>query len=311
MANKKVKITVQDVMYGLYKRSVTNLTEEESELVSDLKELYETLEGLECVQAFIDRVHRYAVEYVNLSIDDDLADVDGDILYQIAKTVGEVLWTNLSLFVTDEHRKFVVRCHARGISTTEAVSELIREDDVMGRLAKDDALSMDYLRDELIHRMSYLKPGTARWPEKKYGAVWREARDSYKQMMRNIPLTSPGEQVAVLAKHVDRINYELENNCYNIKNFQILTDSLMKTIERLQKVSAVEEQAPTNLSAPQLVAVLERLTLALDAPEQFAISGGTDALVSVLERLTGALKASEKPKALGEGTEELVLPQDK
>ena len=311
MANKKVKITVQDVMYGLHKRSVTNLTEEESELVSDLKELCETLEGLECVQAFIGRVHRYAVECVNLSIDDDLADVDGDILFQIAKIVGDVLWTNLSLFVTDEHRKFMVRCHARGISTSEAVSELIREDDVMDRLAKSDALGMDHLRDELIHRMSYLKQGAARWPEKKYGAVWREARDSYKQMMRDIPLTSPGEQVAVLAKHVDRINYKLENDNYNVKDFQILTDSLMKTIERLQKVSVVEEQAPANLSAPQLVAVLERLTLALDTPEQLAIGGDTDALVSVLERLTGALKGSGKPKALGEGTEELVLPENK
>lgn len=62
----------------------------------------------------------------------------------------------------------------------------------------------------------------------------------------------------------------------------------------------VEEEAPANLSAPQLVAVLERLTLALDAPEQLALSGDTDALVSVLEQLTLALKTSDQ-KALGEG----------
>ena len=52
----------------------------------------------------------------------------------------------------------------------------------------------------------------------------------------------------------------------------MLTNSLTKTLESLQKLSAVEQQAPANLSAPQLVAVLERLTLALDAPEQLAIS---------------------------------------
>ena len=68
----------------------------------------------------------------------------------------------------------------------------------------------------------------------------------------------------------------------------------------------VEEQAPANLSTPQLVAVLERLTLALDAPEQLAISGDTDTLVAVLEQLTFALKTSREPKALGEGTEASV-----
>lgn len=35
-------------------------------------------------------------------------------------------------------------------------------------------------------------------------------------------------------------------------------------------------------------------------------SGDTEALVSVLEQLTHALKSAGKPKALGEGTEELV-----
>ena len=35
-------------------------------------------------------------------------------------------------------------------------------------------------------------------------------------------------------------------------------------------------------------------------------SGDTEALVSVLEQLTHALKSAGKPKALGEGTEELM-----
>ena len=73
--------------------------------------------------------------------------------------------------------------------------------------------------------------------------------------------------------------------------------------ESLRKVSVVEDQAPANLSAPQLVAVLERLTLALDTPEQLALSGDTDALVTVLEQLTLALKASGAPKALSESPE--------
>ena len=114
------------------------------------------------------------------------------------------------------------------------------------------------------------------------------------------------EQVATLAKHVDRLNYKLDNESNNVKDLQVLTNSLTETLESLKKVSVVEEQAPANLSAPQLVAVLERLTLALDTPEQLAIGSDTDALVSVLEQLAVALKASSKPKALGDGTEASV-----
>ena len=72
-----------------------------------------------------------------------------------------------------------------------------------------DALGRRKLGEILIHRLSYLKPGTARWPEKKYGALWREARDQHKHTISDIALTSPVEQVALLAKHADRINYDV------------------------------------------------------------------------------------------------------
>ena len=68
----------------------------------------------------------------------------------------------------------------------------------------------------------------------------------------------------------------------------------------MRKVSAGEQQKPTNLSGSQLVAVLERLTLALDAPEQLTHGANTDALVTVLERLTLALKSPEHKAIAGE-----------
>ena len=79
----------------------------------------------------------------------------------------------------------------------------------------------------------------------------------------------------------------------------MLTNSLTKTLESLQKFSAGVAQTATNLSAPQLVAVLERLTVALDTPEQLALSGDTDAVLSVLEQLALALKDPGQ-KVLGE-----------
>ena len=83
----------------------------------------------------------------------------------------------------------------------------------------------------------------------------------------------------------------------------MLTNSLTKTLESLQKLSAVEQQAPANLSAPQLVAVLERLTLALDAPEQLALSGDTDTLVRVSARcfLSSAIRCECHVRCLNRG----------
>lgn len=301
------KHTLQAALRGQLRKSEKRPTEESEKLLfSDLKELLETLEGEELVDALIARIQRYATESVNLSVDSDFKDIEQDALDQIQGTIREILRDCVSVFISDEHRKFVVRCHAQGISTADTVSELIRQDKVMNRLVYDDALGPKLLRDTLIHRLSYLKPGTARWPEKKYGSLWREARDAYKQMINDMPLTSPVEQAAMLVKHVNRINYTLENDSYTVNDLQMLTNSLIKTIESLRKVSVVEEPAPASLSAPQLVAVLERLTVALDAPEQLALSGDTDALVSVLEQLTLALKTSREPKALGEGTEATV-----
>ena len=284
------------------KRDRDKVEERISQLKSDLRALRDTLEGLAFVEAFIGRVQSYAAERVGVSLDDDYDNMDFDTKVDITNSIREVLAANISMFISDEHRKFVVRCHAQGISTADAVSELIDSDEEMERLAVEDALGLEVLRRELIHRLSYLKPGTARWPEKKYGALWREARDAYKQMINDMPLTSPMEQAAMLVKHANRINYSLENDSYTVKDLQMLTNSLTKTLESLQKLSAVEQQAPVNLSGPQLVAVLERLTLALDAPEQLALSGDTDALVAVLEQLTLALKSSGQ-KALIEGTD--------
>ena len=300
------KWTLQDALHGQPRQLGKRPTKESKQLLfSDLKELRDTLEGQERVDAFIVRIQRYATESMNLSVDSDFRSIEQDALDQIQGTIRDILRDCISLFISDEHREFMVRCHAQGASTADAVLELIKEDSGMNRLAYDDALGLKLLRDTLVHRLSYLKPGTARWPEKKYGSVWRETRDAYKQMINDMPLTSPMEQAAMLVKHANRINYALENDDYTVKDLQMLTNALTKTIESLRKVSVVEAQAPVSLSEPQLVAVLERLTLALDAPEQLALSGDPDALVSVLEQLAVALKASGQ-KVLVEGAEASV-----
>ena len=267
--------------------------------------MFDTLTGYELVEAVIGRVQRYAVEALGKTVDRDFSRVTSYEVTEIKENIRNELRQHVSSFISDVHREFIVRCHARGLSTSDAVWELMNTDETMNRLGQDDAMDASELREMLVHRLAYLKPGSARWPEKKYGAVWREAREAYKEAVRDIPFTSQVEQVALLAKQADRINEALETGGHSVEDVQILTNSLVKTVESLRKLSAVDEQQlPVNLSPPQLVGVLERLTLALRTPDQGAIGGETEALVGVLERLTLALKAPEQ-RANGNGAKAL------
>ena len=293
MASINGRTTLPDALRGRFEKSGNKSGEALTEYVSDLKALFNSLEGLELIDGVIARIQRNAAERLNLSIDGDFYGITVEDLGSIREIIRDGLRQFISYFIRDEHREFMVRCHARGISTTEAVTDLISEDNVMNRLGHEDALGLKLLRDILVHRLSYLKPGTARWPEKKYGDLWRETRATHKQLVTDMPLTSPAEQAALLVKLAERINDELDKEDYTVKDLQILTNSLTKTLESLQKVSTVEAQGPIGLSAPHLVAVLERLTLALGTPEQFELTGDTDSLIEGLERLTLTLKSSD------------------
>ena len=281
--------------------------EGQAKLESDIKTLFETLSGYDLADAVIARVQRYAVEALGKDMDSDFEEMSEDDAYTIQDIIRKELESYISSFILDEHREFVVRAHARGGSTSEAVMELMCTDTTINRLAQDDAMGIEGLRKELIVRMSYLKPGTVRWPEKKYGVVWREAREEYKQAISDIPLTSTVEHIALLSKQVERINRKLENQHHDLKGFQFLANMLTETMKSVRELTVVEEPVPTSLSAPQLVAFLQRVTLALGAPGKIAIGGETEELVGVLEQLTLALKAPVQ-KTGGNGANALPAP---
>ena len=303
MAAKKPNTSLQKALQG------RAIVKGHPELKADIKELLDTLEGAERLEAVIERVQRYSVEATGESADSDFQLMGPTRADAFKKMIRQVLAPYVSFFISDEHRELVVRAHARGLSTADAVRELILGDRTMIRLGQQDAVGMDDLRAILIHRLSYLKPGTARWPEAKYGAVWRQAREEYMQQVRDIPFTSKAEQVALLAKNAERINRALDNEEHSVKDFQMLTNSLTKTLEGLHKLSAVEEHTHRSLSPPQLVGVLERLTVALKAPGKLELAGDTKELVAVLEGLTLALKAPQV-EGTGNGTKALPAGSD-
>ena len=294
MVTKNVKAS----LHGPLRDEV--LAEMTVEVSSSIRELFTLYSGSERVNAVIAHVQRYIAEKLGEPVDPNFAGADSYTLETILETTSEILQRVVPGFISDTHREFIVRCHARGFSTSDAIGELVKEDGTIARLAQADAVGFKALKRVLVSRLAYLKPGTARWPEKKYGALWREEREQHKMEVRDIPLTSPIEQAVLLAKHADRINDVLACNEHSATDWQLLTNSLVRTLDSLRKVSAGEQQGPTNLSGSQLIAVLERLTLALDAPEQLTDGANTDALTTVLERLTLALKSPEHKAIAGE-----------
>ncbi len=308
MATEKSKTTLKAALLGDAEKIGL------SELRSDVRELFKTTSDRKLANAVVERVQRYALETIVEKYGedddedfDDFSELDSYYLDEIREMVRDEMVWYVSSFISDSHREFFVRAHAQGISTSDAATELMMSDDTMNRLAHEDAMGMQGLRDALIPRVAYLKPGSARWPEKKYGAVWREARESHRQTVSDIPLTSKEEQMALLAKHAERTIRILEKKSLDAKEYQLLTNSLTQTLKNLRELSQVEVPVTENLSPPQLVAVLERLTLALRAPDQKAIGSDAEELVAALQKLTLALKAPEQ-KTDGNGAKALPAP---
>ena len=101
MASKKVKITLQDALRGKFGDRKNEFTEEnEKLLLYDLRELRDTLEGQERVDAFIARIQRHATESVNLSVDADFKNITGGKLDHIQEVIRDMLQSCISLFIS-------------------------------------------------------------------------------------------------------------------------------------------------------------------------------------------------------------------
>ena len=287
MTTKNVPISWQT---PLSEEGLTRIT---LELGPKLTELSATYSGYEYIKALITSVQQHALEQLGQPVDTVLDTLDPPTRETVQEITSGILQRLLPGLISNTHRELIVRYHARGLSTSDAVLELIKEDTTIARFVQPDAVGLKGVRAVLLRRLAYLKPGTARWPEKKYGTLWREERQQHQREIRNLPFTSPSEQAALLAKHAARLDDVLEHNEHSATDWQVLTNSLVRTLDSLRKVSEVDQQEPTNVSGAQLVAILERLTLALDAPEPLAQRVDTDTLVGMLEQLTLSLKSPE------------------
>jgi len=112
---------------------------------------------------------------------------------------------SFKMCLTENLRRFVVRHHARNISTTTAV-QMILLDDAMQHvtpfyvLRHKNICGFRNIVSYLVERLGYLKRGHPRWP-RKFDALWHEEREHYIDAIKSIPLSHPTEQLSKLSDH--------------------------------------------------------------------------------------------------------------
>ena len=126
--------------------------------------------------------------------------------------------------ITDTHREFIVICHARRLDTETALIEMINYFEEFAFLRQNITSKDVYVDDindiwveipkplEPLHPLfrvwkrafSYLRPTHSRWPQQKYGELWRDAKTTYAQA-RMLETSSTTETViAGLAEAVEK-----------------------------------------------------------------------------------------------------------
>ena len=86
--------------------------------------------------------------------------------------------------------------HARGLSTTAVINDLIFMDEDLSPFALwkfGDACGPDRLRKYLHPQLVYLKASNPRFP-KKYQSVWDDERERFQQQLTGIPMSTVVEQ---------------------------------------------------------------------------------------------------------------------
>ncbi|MYF99901.1 hypothetical protein F4212_12350 [Candidatus Poribacteria bacterium] len=172
--------------------------------------------------------------------------------------------------LTDNLRRLVVRYHARGITTTNAV-EAILLDDTYRKITPfyffryADICGFNKIKAFLVGRLSYLKPSHPRWPEKKFGALWCEERQNYIDTIKEIPLTQPQERLQKLSEHYADLE-SLYKNAESASDKERYHKCMMRTLAGIElmtrdpatkSLSLTQERRPQALPDPKSSDVIE------------------------------------------------------
>ena len=162
------------------------------------------------------------------------------------------------LRITDTHREFIVICHARRLDTEAALIEMLNyfeefaflrqyiefiEEEINGIWVEVPTLGFEILGLFKVWKraFSYLRPTHSRWPEQKYGELWREAKAAYAQA-RMLESSSTREFViAGLAEAVEKAQDLVASSPSN--QFDKRTKALVSLSTALHKILLDEKES--------------------------------------------------------------------
>ncbi|MCG9126615.1 hypothetical protein JT359_03335 [Candidatus Poribacteria bacterium] len=208
----------------------------------EIEKMFQIQYPYRIVDKFVSAVQEYVISSIlSLLKIDTIDESDEETIQLIQNLICDILTKNIAKFICNEIRKRVVQYHAMGCTTTEIVNILIEDHPAMRRLAKEDALGIQKLRRLLVQRLAYLKPGHPRWPEEKFGELWRRIRDEKNKDSKDIPLSTTGEQVNILVENVRKMQTALEKEDITPREIYLISNSITKTIQTLNKIKLSEK----------------------------------------------------------------------
>lgn len=219
-----------------------------------------------------------AIEVVRAELkDEEESEALADAVFQALKDYG-----SLKKCLTDSLRCLIVRYHARGMSTVDAVEAIIldeaHENITPFYLFKhSNVCGRKNIKDFLVQRLGYLKPPHPRFP-KKYAHLYREERQEYLDAIQDIPLVKPEERVQKLSQHYEELEV-LFNNAERATDKERYHKCMMRTLAGIDLMT----REPAHKVIPEQLTT-EKRSPALSEPEQSDVIDVAAEVVPVKEK---------------------------
>ena len=196
--------------------------------------------------------------------------------YEKDKLATAVFWElknagYLSICLTDTLRENVVRLHARGVSTTEIVEDILSDEQweqitPFYTFKFRNVCGYENIKKFMVSRLGYLKKSHQRFPKKKFGDIWTEERERFLQTLNDIPLATPAEQLHELTGHYQKLK-GLFDESVESKDKERYHNCMMKTLAAIHLIgrdanahmphAITQEKNPKALPTPNNEDVLE------------------------------------------------------
>ena len=174
------------------------------------------------------------------------------------KVYSDVFPQCAMLPITDTHREFIVICHARRLDTEAALIEMVNyfeeftflRQDIWFNTEEVNGVSVEVQGPEEIlyplfrvwkRAFSYLRPTHSRWPQQKYGELWRNAKAAYAQARMLEAAGTREAVIAGLAEAVEKAQYLVASSSSD--QFDRQTKVLISLSTALHKILLDEQES--------------------------------------------------------------------